>query len=970
MRKKLLSKVLLLLTLVFAGAASAWAQKITTVEGIEDGGHYFIGCTVSETDYYLSVNPDASAKGTKKETTADATEFIFTAATEGGWYIQIASNGKYITLPSNKDNAKVNVQDEAAAWTATNVSSLIQLKINGFCLQGNSTTSLNFGSYASGQKDVWLLPASATPVAKVAKPTFSPTAGAVEAGTEVTISSTTEGATVYYTTDGSEPSTSSTEGDKVTVTEAMTIKAIAAKDGMENSAVAIAAYTIKVDEPVEVDDSDLKLDFTKNWDPSGDNSFTSGNYTITGEGATFKFNGGYFIFGKNGAYVNLPVVDFPVEKIEVVGRSGASASVVHNIYVGETAVSEAVTGLNGTTSTFEIDAAYQEANTQYVLKVTSDHNAQVTYIKYYKRNGEAPVVTVATTVTIDDTNLTNKDLYTNTAAGSLSATVKAGEETVEDAVVAWESSNTDVATVSQDGTVTLVAAGTTTITASYAGKEGEYKASKATYELVVTNNDPTVPGTKDNPYTVAEAIAYINTLGSSSSANEVYVKGIISQVDGYNSKYGSITYWISDDGTTATQMQAYSGLGLNSEKFSSVSDLNVGDKVVVCGTVKMHEATTPEFNYNNYLVSYEPTTVVVVPDTYESIAALIVAAPSKAYLKLTNAQVYYVSGKYMYVGDGEAALCFYNTGLEYTAGQRLNGTALVTYTLYKGTPQISSVSENEYVVTDGEPTSVVMNIADVDDSKLCILVEVKGTVEENEGTKYLADETGAKVKLYDNFKNGSLDNVEMGDEVVVKGIVIIYDDEVEIAPVSLSVSEGSVNVEITAAGWATYVPSVDVNFNASGVTAYTAKVNGAYVDLTEVNAVPAGTPVVLKGDEGTHELTKTSGVAAVEGNELKASDATAVVAGDGTIYALGKVNGVVGFNKVANGVQVPEGKAYLQISGAGVRDFLAFTFGETDGIQSLRETTGDGVVYNLAGQRVQKAQRGIYVKNGRKVVVK
>jgi len=565
------------------------------------------------------------------------------------------------------------------------------------------------------------------------------------------------------------------------------------------------------------------------------------------------------------------------------------------------------------------------------------------------------------------TNALTFDLYSNSEAQVIPfETSSTGEITVS------ESEYVRVAVDASAKTLTVTPLAVTpsaqTITVRQAADDN-YKAGSVSFTVSVTNNDPNVPGTKDNPYTVAEAIAYINTLGSNPSANEVYVKGIISKVDSYNTTFKSIQYWISDDGTTTAQMEVYSGKGLNGADFSGVGDLNVGDKVIVCGKVKMYNKSTPEFDKDNYLVSYEPTTVV--PDTYESIAALIAAAPSKAYLKLTNAQVYYVSGTYMYVGDGEAALCFYNTGLKYTAGQRLNGTALVTYTLYKGTPQISSVSENEYVVTDGEPTSVVMNITDVDNSKLCILVEVKGTVEENEGTKYLADETGAKVKLYDNFKNGSLDNVEMGDEIVVKGIVIIYGGEVEIAPVSLSISEGSVNVEITAAGWATYVPSVDVSFNASGVTAYTAKVNGAYVDLTEVNAVPAGTPVVLKAKkEGSYTIVKTSGVAAVEGNELKASDATAVVAGDGTIYALGKVNGVVGFNKVANGVQVPEGKAYLQISGAGVRDFLAFAFGETNGIQSLRETAEEGAVYNLAGQRVQKAQRGIYVKNGRKVVVK
>jgi hypothetical protein len=60
-------------------------------------------------------------------------------------------------------------------------------------------------------------------------------------------------------------------------------------------------------------------------------------------------------------------------------------------------------------------------------------------------------------------------------------------------------------------------------------------------------------GTEADPYTVADAIAFINTLGTSTSENEVYVKGIISRVYSYNETYGSITYWISDDGTTKTR---------------------------------------------------------------------------------------------------------------------------------------------------------------------------------------------------------------------------------------------------------------------------------------------------------------------------------------------------------------------------------------------------------------------------------
>ncbi len=84
-----------------------------------------------------------------------------------------------------------------------------------------------------------------TPAETVAKPTFNPAAGEVEKGTKVTIACETEGAVIYYTVDGTEPTAESTEyKEAIEINEAMTIKAIAIK-GDAKSEVATAAYTVK-----------------------------------------------------------------------------------------------------------------------------------------------------------------------------------------------------------------------------------------------------------------------------------------------------------------------------------------------------------------------------------------------------------------------------------------------------------------------------------------------------------------------------------------------------------------------------------------------------------------------------------------------------------------------------------------------------------------------------------------------------
>lgn len=95
-----------------------------------------------------------------------------------------------------------------------------------------------------------------------------------------------------------------------------------------------------------------------------------------------------------------------------------------------------------------------------------------------------------TTVTIDASGITNTDIYNGTAAGSLSATVKDNNNTViEGATVNWESNDDDIATIDANGVVTLVAVGSTTITASYAG-DATYGSSSATYTIEVTDSTP------------------------------------------------------------------------------------------------------------------------------------------------------------------------------------------------------------------------------------------------------------------------------------------------------------------------------------------------------------------------------------------------------------------------------------------------------------------------------------------------
>ena len=175
-----------------------------------------------------------------------------------------------------------------------------------------------------------------------------------------------------------------------------------------------------------------------------------------------------------------------------------------------------------------------------------------------------------------------------------------------------------------------------------------------------------------------------------------------------------------------------------------------------------------------------------------------------------------------------------------------------------------------------------------------------------------------------------------------------------------------IKANVTAAGWATFVAPANVAV-PDGVTAYIVEnATTTKVSLTEiVDGIPANVPVLLEAAEGTYTFAETTTVDDCKGNLLQVSNGTSAVGSD--IYVLGNKNGV-GFYRWTNTNSLSAGKVYLTISGSS-RDFIGF-HDETTGIDSLMLGEGEDAVYNMQGQRVTKATKGLYIVNGRKVVIK
>ena len=126
---------------------------------------------------------------------------------------------------------------------------------------------------------------------------------------------------------------------------------------------------------------------------------------------------------------------------------------------------------------------------------------------------------------------------------------------------------------------------------------------------------PTGSGTAADPFNIAAVEKYIDEGGSAET--EIYVKGKVVSVKpgSFDPQYGSLKYYISEDGTATNQFYVFNGYaGPNRTKFSGEDALKPGDEVVICGKVDNYQGTK-EFLVGNYIVSLNGQGGTTTPDT-------------------------------------------------------------------------------------------------------------------------------------------------------------------------------------------------------------------------------------------------------------------------------------------------------------------------------------------------------------------
>ena len=186
------------------------------------------------------------------------------------------------------------------------------------------------------------------------------------------------------------------------------------------------------------------------------------------------------------------------------------------------------------------------------------------------------------------------------------------------------------------------------------------------------------------------------------------------------------------------------------------------------------------------------------------------------------------------------------------------------------------------------------------------------------------------------------------------------------------------SLTIPSSSFATYAAYYPVDYSKLGLKAYAVKLNDAKdgVEFTKISGVvPAGVPVLLKGDaDKEYALDKADGGSPVF-TDLKASDGTSASKDETTLYALSTVDGVTAFYPVKEASAIPAKRCYLEVKGTSAKAAffsLGTNFGETTGISSVENKAekADAPVYNLAGQLVGKDYKGLVIKNGKKFVIK
>ncbi len=336
-------------------------------------------------------------------------------------------------------------------------------------------------------------------------------------------------------------------------------------------------------------------------------------------------------------------------------------------------------------------------------------------------------------------------------------------------------------------------------------------------------------GTEEKPYTVAQAKAKAEALGTNAYSDApVYVSGIVVSLQNAAttiSTYGSVTMYISDDGKSANQFYVYALLGYGGAKFTSEDSLpfKAGSKVVLYGYLQNYYGNTPEMtkkeNVAPRLVSVGGDAPVVETVTVEGV---VVAASGISFI----------------VKDAEGGLNLVY-GKDAAAKVKVGDTVSVEGVEgeHNGTPQITSptVTVNQSGATVSHPTATALTGSNIESYTTVLgYVKLSGTLSISRGS------------YYDNY------NIVIDDNTTVQGTIAAPVDDIS----------GLDGVPVTVSGYYLYrsVLGTTTYFNILATNVESA---GSYLKVTptsiDVAAAATSATINVKSNVAWTAASETEG---------------------------------------------------------------------------------------------------------------
>lgn len=568
---------------------------------------------------------------------------------------------------------------------------------------------------------------------------------------------------------------------------------------------------------------------------------------------------------------------------------------------------------------------------------------------------------------------------------------------------------------------------TTTVKAVAVDNNKKYsKEVSCTYTFV-----PSIANTKETAYTTVEAIAIINKTSDAQLKDEVvYVKGIVSKIVtpfDPDSKYGNVSFNVSVDGSTEGEQFLFFRTQKDAENiYTEDPNIEVGATVVGCGNLLLYKDKTQkeiyEFAAGNYLVEYKAPvekvlksiaisgeatkttytegetfnpTGLVVTATYDDESTRVVTngvkwtcTPETLTLGATEVNVTATYGektasKTVAVTVTEAPKM---VDIDLTKDQTTTATTdklewlgdIVTVTANKANAATGTPANNYYPGNNKTSTRFYKNSTlTFTPAPFVVLGEIayKATTEKFAAAMDTSAWTNATAKA--NGMSVTITPIDgtrpvsatIGATTGGKSFSINYSLASEI---SLTLVAKSNDIY-----YATFSSASACEF--AGADVFTVNVEGENIVLNEVASkqVPANTGVLVKSTANAVTVTRLKSAPAIEGTNLLRPASEQMTEGF-KFYKLAYDNftektGLGFYWGAAEGgaFTVKPGLAYLAVPQAQAANVKGFSFdGTQTGINGVEATVANGAIYNLNGQRVEKAHRGIYIQNGKKFIVK